>query len=172
MSNLLIFVFVLLATAAFYGLSRLRRDQLADLELHEKFAKDFYALARPLMESDDTPDDVLDLLEFANQRITDPDAPREFYEFARRGRLAGDGNLDRKRAIRAFFSQRPDLEAHYGSALWAALLAMSFNSLRYGPRIRLLLTAIDSSDGREQVAELYKETTEEEHGGEPLPQAA
>ena len=159
MTHMSIFINLLLLSGAFYLFAELHRLRLERLTLYERLAKEFYGRIRTVLEHDDAPDHVLELIEFASNKMGDSRAPKQFYRLAREGLLANVGASSNAResllAVRRFLATHQELETDFVTALGVAMLAMTYNDTYYGPRIRLLLTAIDSPRGQEEVAALY-----------------
>lgn len=161
---------VLLAVA--WSLYRLRKRQLADLAQYEIHVEIFYDAAKPLVEDDETPELVLELLKFMNEKVSDPSAARELYQIIARGRLSPvtiEVSPEGKK-LQAFFKKRPELEPPFLRVIGHGLLAMTYRSMILGSKLRLWLSAIDTPKRQEEVAYTYRDL--DRHDGQGMAPAA
>lgn len=142
---------ILIAAICFaYGLYLLRQSDLVRLRHYEEHAKAFHAAARPLIQDDETPEAVLDILDALNSKVSDKWAAFSFLMFLTSGPPSPE-TKPRIATIRAFFKTRPELEAQYVKALVSALLAMSYLGRISGKKLRLWLTTIETPEKQEEI---------------------
>src|SRR5690606_29568140 len=94
-------------------------------------ALQFYGRVAPVVEDDETPDEILDMIAFINARIADPSASREL-----RRALRDRKSRTAPRAGAEFFKRRQELVVPFSEACAAALLALTYNDGWNGWRTR------------------------------------
>lgn len=134
------------------------RWSLNRLHRYHVHARYFFEAAKPLLQDDDTPDEILKFLAFLNRRVVDQGGARALY------RLLSSGQLDNLYAnvpqeahrMREFLAARPELEKPFVIAMVHALAAMTFLSPFYGPKVRRLMSMVRSKEDRENMAVAYE----------------
>lgn len=118
---------VAISVAAFYFWSK-RRTRL--LLSYEKATDRFYSSIKPLLDDDETPEEILSLLCFLNDQIVNTKGARG----ALIALLISDDRAEEikqvrenKKVLRAFFDRRPELEKPFIEAACSALVAVILN---------------------------------------------
>lgn len=152
----MIALFAVAALALLYGLYLLRRYDLAQLEEFEFYAKEFHEAAKPLIEDDETPEEVLHQLSKMNRILSSRTAARNFMWLiaSRRHHVGGHGP---SAEVREFFRRRPELEAKFVEAMTATILAMSYRSRFWGYKLRLWFSAIETNEKKEEIGATFGE---------------
>lgn len=118
-----------------------RARRLLYLRAYGKFAAAFYAAAQPLVDDDETPEAVLETIDWLHVKIRDRDsrAARMIVE-ALTGPSPDQASGDELRAsMKAFFARRKELERPFVNALASGILAITYCNLIFGFLARRML---------------------------------
>jgi uncharacterized protein YjhX (UPF0386 family) len=159
--DILLSILLVVVAVAIMAYVRLSRYRLRVLRDWENSVLAFHEAVEPLIKDSETPDEVLQVLQFLNQKVTDKSAAGHLYHFISRGRFSAfsrrNGKSDQVVAkIRAFFARRPELEKTFHAAVGSAMLAMTFINSCYGQRVRVWLAGIETAKGQEEVITTYQ----------------
>jgi hypothetical protein len=143
-----------IATAGAWFYVSYLRMRLMDLRNFESFSQQFHASAQPLLDDNDTPDEVLDILLFSSRCMSGAAHAKSLYRFLREGARPAMSAESRRRiqVKNDFLARRPELMPPFNTAIFSWFMAMSFTSRFYGPMLRLWLSAIDTSERQEAIA--------------------
>jgi hypothetical protein len=144
------------------------------LGCYDQHASRFYDRIQPLVDDDQTPDELLNLVEFMNLRITDTRAANDLMRLL----LLINGGHKSAEATKvaevfsAFFNARPELKQPFGEAMANGLLAITYRDRYFGWYTRRMMAIIRR---HENVAPIVVEDFRERSGKDnscPVPQAA
>lgn len=143
MSTELVLVLVILsvAVAALVSLYRSRaQSELERLNRYEYWADTFFDKSKPLISDADTPSGVLEIIAGLNSLITEPSAPKSLYRVLAH-RSYRNSNRQTIVDSEAFecLKRRPELMDSFVEALFAGLMASSYQSRFWGVAARALL---------------------------------
>jgi hypothetical protein len=143
---------------AIYASSRAAK-QLRHIQKYEKCMDEFIENVQPLLEDEETPEQLVDMIIFMRTKVVDSWAAADFL----RHLLSKDRYILRKAGlgeeIDSFLNRRPELASALKRAASAALLAMSYRGHVVGGFLRsLVLFDAREHDGRAaDLAAHYKE---------------
>jgi hypothetical protein len=120
---------------AYFRFAEADLQRLADYEL---WSSEFFENARPLVNDQDTPDEVLDLLQFANNLLTNKRASRRLLKAILDvdDTLGTPSETEFTAPLDAFFERRPELGRAFVRAMTSGLFALTFVCGRDGARVR------------------------------------
>jgi erythromycin esterase-like protein len=135
------------------GLSGLyAKHRSAQMDRREELRADFFKAAEALADSSDTPESVLDLIEFLADRLADRRAPYMLLYFLMHGdarRNAREPGEKVQRLHRDVAAMPAALQGQFGKLVAAGALAITFNSLLVGWLIsRLALYQVNRRNPR------------------------
>ena len=151
-------IFALLAVMFF---ARRARRNTHLLHHYERCMNAFVEDAETLMDADETPEVVVELVAFIAAKAADRRAAREFlYVVLRHGRAIASGPSDQTaQAIAEFRAVNPQLARVFTRAMSSGLLAMTYNSGAAGTFLRriVLFDAKQHEDRSQDLATSFRE---------------
>ncbi len=109
------------------------------LHKYEFYAQKFFGAARSLTDTSETPDSVVEVLEFLNECIVNEPLARGFFETYERVAVANASKSPSSSPdVQEFVHKRPELEKVLAEALESGVLAMTFLNDEWGVRGRAL----------------------------------
>jgi len=134
----------LIAVAAFIAAvlcAHRARRKLKLIRAYEDSMNSFFKDAETLLAAEETPAEVVDMLEFISNKASDPLAATEFLRvlLRRRREMAGGEEGALSRAIAVFANANPRLGRVFGRAMARGLLAMTFRGGITGTLVRRLV---------------------------------
>jgi hypothetical protein len=121
---------------------------------YETAINDFIEAAHALLGDSDTPEGVIDLLQFMRMKAERRSSARYFlwYLLMKRKELIGPSG-SKLREMEEFFKKRPELSTAFSRACSAAFEALTYRSPLAGPLLRRFVL-FDVSRNRKRVQEL------------------
>jgi hypothetical protein len=149
--NLILFI-AALGLVALYVVYLDCKRQLVDMERYERLANRFFDKADALVSDDETPDEVLALLDSASKSIRDKSVVSILLDIW----INEVPSHPRRRfptpTMAEFFARRPELERAFLEAMGAAMIAVSYLDYWRGRRLRAIWTAVDTERRQEELA--------------------
>jgi len=117
------------------------RRKLSLLRAYEEAMGTFFKDADTLLAAEETPAEVVDMIEFISDKAADPRAATEFLRvlLRRRREMAEGENGELSRAVASFVEGYPQLGRVFGRAMARGLLAMTFKGGLTGTFVRRLV---------------------------------
>jgi hypothetical protein len=131
-----------------------RKRAVKDLHSFEISMNRFYEAAMKLADMDEAPYELVELIEFLDEKTADPAAAPQLVHLLRQGRMSGRPSGETARrisTIHKFFETRRELKPIFVELASSAILAISFRSMVWGPVIRIWFSAVDTIERKEEV---------------------
>lgn len=150
---------VLIVLAAIWVYYFICKRDLVRLREYERATDTFFAAARPLLQDDETPMSVIDMIDTLNRHIDDPRAARHILIAARRTSRLIESDDERliDKEIADFTKRRQELGKQLARAIKAGFLAMSYRSRFWGPQLRLWMSSVETLRREVEVATIFHE---------------